>query len=380
MLDYQIAGLTDFLLSDPPPELIRSRGDVDTLNESWQASRIDAFVENQVHPDHPGMIIDSVRAREEAPGLAYVLAITALGSYDGRNATKYLSRQTKKTLDGAWQEEQIEALTWLANWRPCTGNNSAKTIYCADHGLPNNQRVKFRNLTGGSGIVPLSSTSLGTAYYVVNATPHAFQLTATLGGAVMALGSDLTAGFVIAEEFCPGAVHPDYPFMILHDVDLTDAYTSWRRARCNYRGYREPRPAKRIIAVNGQEVSAESMTVPTATFPGGGWNDATKGQAQMPRLTVTDIEIRTTAPDFAIVPTSDVLDASGEVAGGRVIPADAVIPNPPNVNPIWEAITGTALRWPNHWALVNMANVDTIPGTTISLLARTWEYIPRIAV
>src|SRR6476661_7839742 len=108
---FQAFGLNNFLLAEPEPSLQLSRGDVDTLDESYQSDSEREFEEGQVHPTRPGMIIDLIRTRIEVPNESYVHAITALGdsSPDARRATKHISRSDKRTLDIGWDEFGEEA-------------------------------------------------------------------------------------------------------------------------------------------------------------------------------------------------------------------------------------------------------------------------------
>lgn len=365
MTDILTHGLRNFLLSEPAPELSISRKDVDALNESWQSETEDAFVLGAAHPQRPGMIIDSVRTTIEVPGESYVHAITALGDAKGTRPTKILNRSDVRTLDAGWDEFTAEYLTWQARWRTCTAAASSNIVTCAGHGFPAGQRVLFRAITGGGGIVAASSTALGTVYYVIEPTPSTFKVSATLGGSALDITTDMTAGQVIAAEFAKGTPHPDHPNMYLVDLRAADDYTDWRRVTCTYKGMIEAKPFKRIITCNGQTMSTGEPII--WDFPGG-WTSALPASVNLPKVVCTDTYLTTDTLATNQIPYSE---AEG-----------ATPPDPPSIRTlvIFGTIDRLTYHWPNGWSRVDEGHVDSIPGASVHLKRRVSEYVWPVTI
>ena len=352
-------GLKDRRLGDPKPDFSRSRSDVDSLNESYLCSTEDAYVPGQIHPGRPGMIIDAVRGTIDYRDLSYILALTSLGSLDNSKPTKIISRSSKRTLDAGWDEQQIEYLTWHAAWKPCFAFAATDIVHCDSHGYAVDQRVFFRGLTGGAGITAASSSALGTVYYVVDPTPHTFKLSATAGGAVLDITTDMTAGTVCAAEFVKGAIHPEWPYMYLVDIETSDQYTDWKRARAGYKGLMETKPYKRAITCNGQSMSSSELL--TVTFTDG--FTSKWGEVQLPKIVCTDSYLTTTAPATDQIPYSQ-----GE---------GATPPNAPSIRSvvISAGVDQLTYHWPNGWSRLSESTPDAIPFAGVYLTQRVTEYV-----
>lgn len=362
---YIFHGRRNFRLSTPEPELITSRTDVDVLTESWLMDRKDAFVEGAPHPEYPGMIIDQVRTSMEVPGHSYVCAVTALGDARGSRPTKIVGRSDIRTLDSGWDECTVDYLTWYAVWRPCTAAADTNRVSCDRHGFRDGQRILFRALVGGAPLVPASSASLGTVYFVIGATPSSFQVAATRGGAVIDLSSEMTSGLVMAAEFAAGATHPEHPFMFLVEVRGTDDGTDWRRVTATYRGLVEEKPYKRTISCNGQQMSSGDAIV--WDFPDG-WVTPLPASVNLPKVVCTDVYL-----SQAPLATHQIPLSQGE---------GATPPDPPAIRSV--AIFGPLDRltyhWPSGWSRVDEGHVDSIPGTGVSLKRRVTEYVWPVTI
>lgn len=81
--------------------------------------------------------------------------------------------------------------------RAVTGDAASNVLTAAaNHGLRAGNRVVFRGLVGGSGLVE------GDVYYVISAglTDSAFEVSATSGGAAVNFTTDVTAGRVYRRQ------------------------------------------------------------------------------------------------------------------------------------------------------------------------------------
>lgn len=77
----------------------------------------------------------------------------------------------------------------------CTAVASSGVVTCNGHGMVNGSRVRFANLSGGSGL------SANVSYFVIDATVSTFKVSLTKGGSAVSLGSDVTAGNAIVDVF-----------------------------------------------------------------------------------------------------------------------------------------------------------------------------------
>jgi hypothetical protein len=351
-------GLKNFLLSDPQPELTRSRADIDVLNESWQSDQENAFLEGAPHPERPGMIVDQVRTRVEVPGFSYVHSVTALGDSRGTRPTKLLNQSDARTLDIGWDEFTVEYLTWEARWKNCTGVASVNVVATSTpHGFQDGDRIVFRALTGGAPLVGASASALGTVYFVRWLTPLSFEVAATAGGAAIDLTTNITAGQVIAAEFARGAAHASYATMYLIDVKRSDENTDWQRVSVTYRGMMEPKPFKRIVTCNQQQISSSAPII--VSFPGG-WLDARYATTNLPKIVCTDTYLTTDALATEEIPWSE--------------DDGATPPDPPDIRSLF--ISGDLTwNWPNGWSRTNEEHLDSIPLRGVNLKRRVTEYV-----
>lgn len=350
-------GLKNFLLSDPAPEITRSRTDIDTLNESWQSDQENAFTEGAPHPERPGMIVDQVRTRVEVPGFSYVHAVTAIGDSRGARPTKLISRSDTRTLDIGWDEFTIEYLTWEASWKDCAGLASSDVILTTTaHGFREGDRIVFRAVTG-SALVGFSATTLGTTYYVKYLGPTNFQVALTSGGEAVDLSTNMTSGQVIRAEFARGAAHADYAYMYLIDLKRVDENTDWQRVSVTYRGMMEAKPYKRIITCAQAQVSSGS---PIFVDLPGGWGDARYSSVNFPKVVCTDTYLTTDTLATHQIPWS-------QDDGGTP-------PSPPSVRSIsvWGTLTW---NWPNGWSRIAEEHLDSIPAAGVNLKRRVTEYV-----
>jgi hypothetical protein len=89
-------------------------------------------------------------------------------------------------------------MTFQPSWA-VTGTSSSNLINLTAHGFANGTILTFSALTGGS------SLATATNYYVVNTAANTFQLSLTSGGAVQALGSDISAATIYRPGYLVGA-------------------------------------------------------------------------------------------------------------------------------------------------------------------------------
>lgn len=333
------------LLGDPPREFDFSRREVDVVRDSYLSDEADALREGDPHPEIPGCIIDQAKRRGpfgQAGQQVWEFELTSIGDARGTRPTKVIGRSQRRVIESGWDERGIRVLSWEARWRDIVGLASTDTIYCEAHGFPNGKRVYLGNLTGGSGVEGQSSTSLGVPYWVCNRGANSFQLSAALGGAPVALVTDITAGQVIAAEFALGAPHPDFPTMFLAELQAQDDYTDWQTVDCLYRGLERAKPFHRQISVNGQQFSSsEPITVDLA----GGWGDARNTQFQLPEIVVTDT----------------YLLGSGSLPTA-IVPGFNVPPNPPIVSSLFISAPTSKLifNYPYGWTCVSTPTQATL--------------------
>lgn len=112
------------------------------------------------------------------------IAMTNAGAYtvdygDG-TITNYASAAT------AYYEYNYSAAALVGTEAPVTFTDVGDLVTRTNHGYSNGMRVQFFNITTTTGI------SNGQFYYVINATTNTFQISATIGGAAIALTNDGT--------------------------------------------------------------------------------------------------------------------------------------------------------------------------------------------
>jgi hypothetical protein len=279
---------------------------VDVLQGSYKTPLTTTLSTGDPCPGFPGMII--VELTHTTSGISHEWQITAEGSLDESYPTKILSRGKRRTIEAGWDERSVRYLSWHAAWKSCTGVASTGVITCNAHGFQNGRRVFFARLTGGSSLVPQSHTSLGVPYFVIDRTADTFKVSLTSGGSAAALGSNISAGEVIAGEFALGASHPSHPYLYLCDLSHTDDNTDFVTADCTYRGFEEAKPYHRMITVNGQQFSASEPITVSLT---GGWMDARHTNFHLPEIVVTDTYLAgaATLPSSTVPSMSTPADA-----------------------------------------------------------------------
>jgi hypothetical protein len=257
---------------------------VDVLQGNYKTPLTTTLSTGDPCPGFPGMII--VELSHTTSGISHEWQITAEGSIDESYPTKILSRGKRRTIEAGWDERSVRYLSWHAAWKACTAVASTDVITSTAHGFANGQRVFFARLTGGAGITPQSSSSLGTGYYVINRTTDTFKISTSVGGSAVNITTDMSAGEVIAGEFALGASHPSHPYLFLCDLSHTDDNTDFVTADCTYRGYEEAKPYHRMITVNGQQfTSSEPITIGLT----GGWPSTPRyTNFHLPEVVVTD--------------------------------------------------------------------------------------------
>src|SRR6188768_3935903 len=78
------------------------------------------------------------------------------------------------------------------------GVNSTDIFTSTSHGMSNGQLVIITSKTGGTGLVVSTPGGITQAYFVVATATNTFQLALTPGGTAVDLGSDLSAGALLA--------------------------------------------------------------------------------------------------------------------------------------------------------------------------------------
>ncbi|MCG3206264.1 MAG: hypothetical protein KCHDKBKB_02998 [Elusimicrobia bacterium] len=365
-----------FLTSDPRPLLSRERFTVDSLEETWSADFPDDLVEGQAHPNRPGMIIRSVRAREDVPCIdgdagrvpgIYFLDVLSEGSHDNSKPTKILSRGKRRTTAIGWDERMVRYLTWHHAWKACTATEADDIVTTPSaHGFSTGQRVVFARLTGGAGITAQSSSSLGTVYFfhVLSATTGKLCTTladAQAGTNFVNITSNMTAGEMKAAEFAPGARHPDHANLFLVEGTETDDNNDWATVDCVYRGLEEDKPYHRIITCAGQQMSSSEPIIWDFID---GWEDARYSAVHMPEIVCNDTYLTTDTLATNTIPYS-----SGE---------GATPPSPPSVRSVFIFGDTDSIihNWPNGWSRFEEAHVDTLSsGITVHLKRRVSRYV-----
>ena len=340
------------LLGDPPRRIKYSRREVDDVQDSWLAPSATAIAEGDAHPTLTGCIVDQVQITGPfgvAGEQVWEYDVTSLGDARGTQPTKILGRSKSRTLESGWDQRSIRYLSWHADWRDCTAVASTDIVTTADaNGYLTGQRLVFARLSGGAGITPQSSTSLGTIYYWRRATSttgtlHPTSADAVAGTNTVDITSDMTAGEVIAAEFALGAPHPDHATMFLSELQLDDDNNDWKTATANYRGLEESKPFHRMVTVNGQQFSSgDKMTV---DLPSGWPSTPLYTNFHLPEIVVTD----TYLVGSGTLPTSSV--------PGFSTPADA-----PSIASL--VLTGAEDRltynYPFGWTLISVPHAATL--------------------
>jgi len=360
-----------FMRSTPRPTIRISKNDVDERSDTWFADSFpnDLLYEGAPHPHFPGLILDTASFDEINPAFPdsgtpgdYSVDCTWQGSHNSSRPTKITNNGERRTVGEGWDERQVEYLTWAARWKSCTGTASTDRIDCDGHAFTDGTRIVFARLTGGTGITPQSSFSLGTIYFVINATADGFQIALTAGGSAVDITTNLTAGEVIDAQFALGASHPQHATMFLASFEKTDTNTDWQRVRANYLGLEEAKPYRRMITVNGQQVSSSDKIIWNFTD---GWSSPRYSNVQLPQIQVVDTYLTT----YYTLDTATIPYSQGE--GGSP-------PSPPSVRSVF--IFGTddtiVYNWPSGWSSLAEEHVDTLNSQIgVHLKRRVYEYI-----
>jgi hypothetical protein len=328
---------------------------VDVLQGSYKTPLTTTLSAGDPCPDFPGMII--VELSHTTSGISHEWQITAEGSLDESYPTKILSRGKRRTIEAGWDERTVRYLSWHAAWKSCTGVSSSGVITCNAHGFQNGRRVFFARLTGGSSLVPQSDTSLGVPYFVIDRTADTFRVSLTSGGSAAALGSNISAGEVIAGEFALGASHPSHPYLFLCDLSHQDDNTDFVTADCTYRGFEEAKPYHRMITVNGQQFSSsEPITIGLYA----GWPDTPRyTNFHLPEVVVTDT----------------YLSAAGSLPTYSV-PSIGAPENAPTIPTITLTADELTYNYPYGWTLISAPTQATLNSQIQSMVyQKVYRYI-----
>lgn len=337
-----------------PIQLRRRLNDVDALRGDYKCSRATVLSEGDAVPGYPGMIITDLD--EIDSGISHEYSITAEGSLDNSSPTKLLNRGASISIGPNFEALTEVYASWQTERKAITGAEATDVITCTAHGYADGTRVVLLDLTGGAGLTGQSTSTIGTVYFVRDATTDTFKLAATAGGSAIDFTTDISAGYVIAAQFRPGSPHPDWPAMFLVGVSLSDNNTPWRKAECQYAGRMWAKPYHRVITVNGQQFSSsEPITVSLA----GGWPSSPEyTNFILPEVVVTDVYLETSAPNTALV-------------SSFATPANA-----PSIQSL--TLTGDNLtyNYPYGWTIVDASNVDTLnSGIAVYLNRYVYRYI-----
>lgn len=345
----------------------RRMGDVDTLTGDYKCARSTTLNEGDAVPGFPGMVIVSLD--EIDSGISHEYSIQAEGSLANTSATKILGRSETRSLGPNFESFTERRLSWHTARKAITGVASTDVITSTAHGFSDGQRIVIIEITGGAGLTAQSSTVIGVVYFIRDATSSTFKLAATLGGAAINFTTDISAGYILAAEFCPGTPHPDFPAMYLTGVSLSDNYTAWRTAECNYSGMLWSKPYHRQVSVNGQQVSSSAPItwdfshLALNDYSSSPYNVALNRAVEMPEVIVSDTYLSNAA-----LTTNDIPLSQGE--GGTP-------PNPPSIRTM--SITGSVseltYQWPAGWSIVGREDVETLnSGINLRLYRVTYRF------
>ncbi len=336
--------------------------DIDSLNGIYRTPRTIDLNPGDAVPGYPGMII--IDLDKEDTGVSLSWSIQAEGSLDNSNPTKLLSRSEARSIGASFETINERKLSWQTSRKACTGVASTKiiTATAGPHGFANGQRICFFGLTGGSGLVKQSLTTIATVYFIINVTSTTFQVSTTAGGTAAALTTDITAGYFMAAEFFPGTPHALWPTMFLAGCNPSDNNTPWRIADCSYVGKMWDKPYHRVITVNGQQISSTDKVILS------GVADVDSNPhfytAELPEIVVTDTYV-----DVNSLPTGSIPSSYSE--GGTP-------PNPPSVRSLSISSSNDddlAYQWPNQWSLIGTNHVETISsGITLTIYNVVYKY------
>lgn len=356
-----------YQLATPEPRYAFSRNDVDELDDSWHSDRLDNpdLTEGCRHPKHPGLILDVATPTMEVPEFdgapgSYTFQCKWIGDARGKTPTKFISRSATRAVGVGFDQFGEKYISWHAEPMAVTGTASSNTINHPGNTFADGLGVAFPKLTGSS-LLSGTSTRLPTVYYVINRTADGYQVAATLGGTAVALGTDITAGYVLDARFCIGTPHPIWPNMYVANIATSDNYTNWKNVDVSYVGMQFAKPKHSITTSAGVQVS--SSTPIAWDFPDG-WTSELNSNVQMPEVCVTETELAVSTLASELVPSS-----SGEVG----TPTDA-----PLIRSVSLSLDESKIvhNWPNGWSILGKSHVDKLSiAIDVSIQKTDWRYI-----
>lgn len=341
------------------PRTRRSLRGPDELRGDYRCALGTVLNAGDAVPGYPGMII--IDLDEMNTGLSREYGITAEGSLDNTQLHKILSRGRHRTLESGWDERSVRYLSSRSEWRNCTAAAATEIVTTSSaHGFSSGQRIVFARLTGGAGITPQSSSSLGTVYFFHVLSSTTGKLCTTYADAIAGtnfvnITTDMSAGQYIAAEFALGAPHPDCSGLFLCELTQEDEFTDWKQVTCAYRGLEEDKPYHRIVTVNGQQFASSSPITISATD---GWADARYTNFHLPEIVVTDTYLATSALATSLVP-SFATPANAPAIASYVLTDDTD-------NLTW--------NYPYGWTLVGVPQQSTLNS---QISAHVFSYVYR---
>ena len=361
-----------FQLAEPKPRFSLPRLDVHELDDAWHSDYLDnpKLTEGCQHPLYPGLILDvatpelEVPEYDDQPG-SYTFTCKWIGDAIGKSPTKFINRSEARVLAVGFDQFSERYISWNAHPMAITGTATGNLINHKRNTFSDGDAVAFPALTGSS-LQAGSSAVLAATYYVINRTADGYQVSATKGGSVFALGTDITAGYVLDARFVCGTVHPIWPGMIATGTNPTDTNTRWRAVDVTYTGMQFGKPFHRIITCSGVQMSSSD---PIAwDFPGG-WTSELNSNVQIPEIGCVDTYLGSGS-----LPTDLVPSASASVG---------TPPDPPDIISIYITVDDSRLvhNWPNGWSIVDVSHVDTLNSQSgISVWRKVWRYIFPVSI
>jgi hypothetical protein len=106
------------------------------------------------------------------------------------NVTKVYYLEMAEAINRVNGVDRIETL-YIGQRRAVTAVAATDILTATAHGFVADERIVFRSLTGGAGLV------VGTTYFARDITANTFKVAATVGGAAVNITSDVTVGVVV---------------------------------------------------------------------------------------------------------------------------------------------------------------------------------------
>jgi hypothetical protein len=334
----------------------RSLSEVDSLIGDYKCARSTTLAPGDFVPGFPGMQITGLEETETA--LSHEYSIVAEGSLNGLYETKTLSRSESRSIGANFETFTERKLSWHTGRKAITGVASTDVITSTAHGFANTQKVVLVDVSGGAGLTSQSQTAIGVVYYVRDAATDTFKLAATSGGSAIDFTTDIASGYVIAAEFCPGTVHPDFPAMYLVSVGLSDSNTGWRIADCQYAGLLWSKPYDSIVTCDGQQFSSsEPITITGIT---GGWSSPLYTNFHLPEIVLTERVVTASAPSTVTIPSMSIPTNAPSIQSLTLSGSDDLF--------IW--------NYPYGWSLMASSEVERLNSKINMRIAQnTYRYI-----